>query len=68
MRKKAEVLADINAGIPPGVDWLAGAKRYVEAVFERNDRPAIAASKRRSSTNTISRTHFSFCSSLAEPA
>jgi SAM-dependent methyltransferase len=41
MRKKAEVLADINAGIPPGVDWLAGAKRYVEAVFERNDRPAI---------------------------
>src|SRR5216684_662716 len=41
MRKKAEILADINAGIPPGVDWLAGAKRYVEAVFERNDRAAI---------------------------
>lgn len=41
MTSKAELLAKINEGLPPDVDWVAGAQRYVEACFDKYNRPAI---------------------------
>jgi 2-polyprenyl-3-methyl-5-hydroxy-6-metoxy-1,4-benzoquinol methylase len=40
MDKKTVLLAEINADIPPGVDWHEGARRYVAAFFEKVGRPA----------------------------
>jgi SAM-dependent methyltransferase len=37
----AELLAEINAEVPPGVDWRAGALRYVAAEFAKHGREAM---------------------------
>jgi len=36
-----ELLAEINAEVPPGVDWRAGALRYVGAEFAKHGREAM---------------------------
>lgn len=37
----AALLAEINAEVPPGVDWRAGALRYVAAEFAKHGREAM---------------------------
>lgn len=37
----AELLAEINAEVPPGVDWRAGALRYVSAEFAKHGAEAM---------------------------
>ena len=36
-----ELLAEINAEVPPGVDWRAGALRYVANTFEKQGKEAV---------------------------
>ena len=37
----SELLAEINAEVPAGVDWRAGALRYVAAEFEKHGTEAV---------------------------
>ncbi|WP_343896165.1 class I SAM-dependent methyltransferase, partial [Craurococcus roseus] len=37
-----ELLAEINAEVPPGVDWRGGALRYVAAEFRKHGAEAMA--------------------------
>lgn len=38
----SELLAEINAEVPPGVDWRAGALRYVAAEFRKHGSEAMS--------------------------
>jgi len=42
MTDAALLLAEINRDVPPGVDWKAGARRYLADMFEKlGDRPGV---------------------------
>src|SRR5262245_18645315 len=41
MRSKSELLTELNADLPAGIDWHAGAIKYLDTYFKTRPRRAI---------------------------